>query len=106
MAITKAQARKVRQPVLTQEVLSTPDMGVGAVLDLELSSVCTEITASSPGALAASVSFSIDGVNFYGSMSVPAGGVNTYGNTGSSNLVKIVRVTHTGGTGKLVIAGY
>lgn len=98
MAVTKIQARKVRQPVLIG------DLNVSGTLDatttveiLELSSVAEKVTVQSDGTLAGNVEFSINGLNFFGSTAFVATIPVTY----SSNLVRLVKITRTSGTGKL-----
>lgn len=98
MAVTKIQARKVRQPVLIG------DLAISKILDgttttetIQLSSVAEKVTVQSDGTLAGNVEFSVNGVDFFGSTAFTATVPATY----STNLVKVLKVTRTGGSGKL-----
>jgi hypothetical protein len=98
MAVTKIQARKVRQPVLIGDLAISKELnGAGQTDIVELSSVAEKVTVQSDGTLAGTVSFSINGVDFFGSTAFTATTPLTY----STNLVRIVKVAWTSGSGKL-----
>ena len=98
MAITKEQARKVRQPVLTSDLsLSIALDGTTTVDTRILSIVAEKITVQSDGTLAGTVEFSVNGTDFFGSVAFVATVPISY----STNLVRVVKITRTGGSGKL-----
>jgi len=98
MAVTKAQARKVRQPVLVGDfAISSALDGTTTVDIVTLSSVAEKVTVQSDGTLAGTVEFSVNGTTFFGSTAFTATVPLTY----STNLVRVVKVTRTGGAGQL-----
>lgn len=104
MAITKAQARKVRQPVVIS------DRAVTSVLDasntseiVELSITSDRISVQSTGDLAGNIQISINGVDFQSGVNFSANSIATYGNMGPSDLVKVIKVNRTSGSGVLHI---
>ena len=98
MAITKIQARKVRQPVLTGDYsLSGVLDGTTTIETLTLSLPAEKVTVQSDGTLAGNVEFSVNGVDFFGSTAFVATTPATY----TANLVRVIKITRTGGTGKL-----
>jgi hypothetical protein len=98
MAVTKQQARKVRQPVLNGDLAISAALDATTTVDIvTLSSVAEKVTVQSDGTLAGTVEFSINGVTFYGSTAFTAGVPLTY----STHLVRVIKVTRTGGAGKL-----
>lgn len=100
MAVTKIQARKVRQPVLIGDLAISKTLDAIITTDIvELSSVAEKVAVQSDGTLAGTVEFSINGVTFFGSTAFTAGAAVTY----STNLVRVIKITRTGGTGKLHI---
>ena len=102
MAITKQQARMVRQPTLVGDIEATPILdGTNTTAIIELTSVAEKVSFQSSGDLAGNIEFSINGITFYGSTAFTAGVPGTY----STNLTKVVKVTRTGGSGKLSILG-
>lgn len=99
MAITKAQARQVRQPSLVG------DMAITATLDgtttteiITFSAVAEKVSFQADGDLAGTVEFSIDGVNFKNSTAIGATNAIVTFNT---HMSKVIRVTRSGGSGKL-----
>lgn len=98
MAVSKQQARKVRQPVLTGDLFLTGTLDGTTLTEIVLlSSVAEKISVQSDGSLAGTVEFSINGTDFFGSAAFVATVPISY----NTHLVRAVRVTQTGGTGKL-----
>ena len=98
MAITKEQARKVRQPVSTGDLSLTISLDAVTTSEIKSLSISAEkISWVSDGTLAATVEFSIDGVTFFGSVAAAVAVPGSY----NTHLVRAVRVTRTAGTGKL-----
>lgn len=98
MAITKAQARSVRQPVLVgdYEVSAALDAGTTQTTVL-FSSVAEKVTFQSDGDLAGNFEISVNGVNWSSGATFTANTIATY----STNLVRLIRVNRTGGSGRL-----
>ena len=93
MAISKVQARRVRQPVLIGDLaISITLDGTTTTDTIELSSVAEKVTVQSDGTLAGNVEFSVNGVNFFGSTAFTATVPATY----STNLVRVIKVTQIG----------
>lgn len=100
MAVSKQQARKVRQPVLTGDLFLTSTLdGTTTTEIVLLSSVAEKISVQSDGTLAGTVEFSINGTDFFGSAAFTAATPLSY----NAHLARVVRVTRSGGTGKLHI---
>jgi hypothetical protein len=98
MAISKAQARKVRQPTLVGDLELTDLLNASNTSEvIELSNVSEKVTIQSDGTLAGTVEFSTNGTDFYGSTAFTATVPLTY----NTHLVRVVRVTRTGGAGRL-----
>ena len=98
-AISKQDARLVRPAVLTGEIKSAQVSSAGNTL-IELGSVCQKVTVITTGSLVVSASFSIDGETFYG-----AAAASTTPLTYSTNLIKIVKIAWTSGSGTVTVAG-
>lgn len=98
MAVSKQQARKVRQPVLTGDhYLSTLLDATNTTEVLLLSSVANKISVQGDGTLAGTIEFSINGLDWYGSTAFTAVTPVSY----NTHLVRAVKITRTGGSGKL-----
>jgi hypothetical protein len=98
MAITKEQARKVRQPVHTGDLSLSVSLDATTTVDTRTFSVAAEkVSWQSDGTLAGTIEFSIDGVIFFGSTAFAATVPGSY----STHLVRVVKITRTGGAGKL-----
>lgn len=98
MAVTKEQARKVRQSVSTGEVSMTASLSASSTTEIKSLGISAEkVSWISDGTLAGNVEFSIDGVTWFGSTAFTAATPGSY----STHLVRAVKVTRTGGTGKL-----
>jgi hypothetical protein len=98
MAITKEQARKVRQPVVTGDLALSVSLSASATTETKILSISAEkVSWQSDGTLAGNIEFSIDGVTFFGSTAFTAGVPGSY----STHLVRAIKITRTGGTGKL-----
>ena len=103
MGYSKKQAKTVRQPVLVGDTQVTGTLdGTTTVETVTLSCVAEKVSFQADGTLAGNVTFSIDGVNFGNSTAI--GGSNAIV-TFSTHMVKVLKVTRTGGTGKLHILG-
>ena len=100
MAVTKQQARKVRQPVLTGDhFLSGTLNGTITTEIVLLSSIANKITVQGDGDLAGTVEFSVNGVDFFGSTAFLAVTPLSY----NTHLVRAIKITRVTGTGKLHI---
>ena len=98
MAITKAQARKVRQPVLSGEILLSVALSASPSVEIiELGNVASKITVQSSGDLAGTVEFSVDGVTFASSTAFTATTLVSF----STHLIRVVKITRVSGSGKL-----
>lgn len=101
MAITKAQARKVRQPSLIGDIAMTAVLDVTTTSEIvEFSCVAEKVSFQADGDLAGNVEFSIDGVNYKHTTAIGATNVIVTFNT---HMCKSIKVTRTGGTGRLHI---
>lgn len=99
MAITKEQARKVRQPTLIGDLSVTGILdGVTTTQILEFSCIAEKVSFQADGTLAGTVEFSIDGVNYKNSTAIGAANAIV---TFSTHMCKSVKVTRSGGTGRL-----
>lgn len=101
MGYSKKQSRQSRQSV------SIGDSEVTGVLDatntieiVALSCVAEKVSFQASGDLAGTVEFSIDGVNFKNSTAI--GSTNAVV-TFNTHMSKVLRVTRTGGSGRLAI---
>jgi hypothetical protein len=98
MAITKEQARKVRQPVSTGDLSLTVSLDGTTTTETKSLSISAEkVSWVSDGTLAGNVEFSIDGVTFFGLVAFAAATPGSY----NTHLVRVIKVTRTSGTGKL-----
>jgi len=98
MAVTKQQARKVRQSVLIGDLYLTSILDAITTVEVfELSSISEKVTIQSDSTLAGTIEFSTNGTDFYGSTAFVATVPITY----STHLVRVVKVTRTGGSGRL-----
>jgi len=98
MGITKEQARKVRQPVSTGDLSLSISLDGTTTIDIRQLSISAEkISWQSDGDLAGTVEFSLDGVTFFGSVAFAATVPGSY----STHLIRVVKITRTGGAGKL-----
>jgi hypothetical protein len=102
MAVTKQQARKVRQPVVIS------DHAITGVLDgtttqevLVLSIVAERMTVQSDGTLAGNLEVSVNGTNWHSAGSFLANALTNATFSGPDHLFRAVRITRTGGSGKL-----
>lgn len=101
MAITKAQARKVRQPTLSGDYALSAALDAAMLVDIvSLSCASQMITVQSDGNLAGTIEISINGQNFGAPIAFAANVMVSY----STNLVRVIRVTRTGGAGRLHVA--
>lgn len=102
MAVSKQQARKVRQSV------HTSDMALTGILDatntsevILLSIVAERLTVHSDGDLAGTIEVSVNGVNWHAAGSFTANALTDASLAGVDHLFRAVRITRTSGSGKL-----
>lgn len=96
---TKKQSRLARQKVDASDVSMTAVLSAAGSETLELGIVAQKVTLTTTGSLAASASFSIDGVNYFGSTAISSTPVSV-----STHLMKSVKITWTSGSGQAVVA--
>ena len=99
MAITKEQARKVRQPTLIGDEHITHLMSGAGSMDIELSAIAEKVTMQSSDTLAYTYAVSANGKNFSAPVAGSANTLVTY----SASLVKVVRIAWTSGAGRVTI---
>ena len=100
MGYTKKQSRQARQPVLVGDSQVTGTLTTGQSEIVTLSVVAEKVSFQASGSLAGTVEFSLDGVNFKNSTAIGASNaIVTY----STSLCKVLKVTASGGSGKLAI---
>lgn len=97
MAVTKSQARQVRQPSLMGDMAITATMSAAATEDIELSSIAEKVTFQSSGTLAYTYAVSVNGKDFSSPVAGAAGVLVTY----SASLCRVVRLVWTSGTGRV-----
>lgn len=97
--VNKKQSDLARQRINASDSLATDSMSAAGSQILELGMVAQKVTVTTTGSLSATVDFSIDGVNFFGSFTA-----SSTPTTYSTNLVKLVRVTWISGSGTAVVA--
>jgi hypothetical protein len=98
MAITKAQARRVRQPTFVGDLEVTGTLSANPSVEiLELSSIAEKITVQSSGTLAGNLEISVNGTDWLAATAFVATTIVSY----NTHLIRLVRVTRTGGTGRL-----
>ena len=102
MAVSKIQARKVRQPVFIS------DHAVTGVLDgtttsevLLLSIVAERMSVQSDGTLAGNIEVSVNGIDWHSAGSFSATTLTEATFAGPNHMFRAVRITRTGGSGKL-----
>lgn len=99
MAVTKIQARRVRQPVLVGD-LELTDVLDGVALStqiIELSSVAEKITIQSSGDLVGTYSVSVNGVDFDTPIAFSANTLISY----TTHLVRVVKFDWVSGSGEV-----
>lgn len=103
MGYSKKQAKSARQSVSIgdSQVTGTLD-GTTTTENLTLTCVAEKVSFQADGDLAGTVEFSIDGVNFKNSTAIGASNAIV---TFSTHMVKVLKVTRSGGTGKLHVLG-
>ena len=101
MAISKQQAQATKQAVkLGQSYVTGTLDGTTSVEDVKLAYPAQKVSFQGSADLAGNLTFSLDGVNFGNSTAIAGtNGVATY----STHMVAVIRVTRTGGTGKVCI---
>lgn len=99
-AIQKAQSRQTRQSVSIGDIQSVAITGNGDYA-LELSVVAEKVSFQATGSVAGTIAFSLDGENFKNPTAlVASNGIGTY----TTSLAKVVKITVSGGTGRVVVA--
>ncbi len=100
-AIQSKDARQKRQPVGVSDIQGIQITSSGDYI-VELSIVSEKISIQQEGTLAGTVTFSLSGVSFVGSIAIPAtGAISNY----TTSLAKVIKITVTSGSGRIVIAG-
>ena len=97
MAVTKSQARQVRQPTLVGDVEVTDIMSSAASQEIELSSIAEKVTFQSSDTLAYTYEVSVNGKNW----STPAAGAANALVTYSASLCRVVRINWVSGSGRV-----
>jgi hypothetical protein len=98
MAVTKEQARKVRQPVHTGDLSLSIALDGTTTIDTRILSIVAEkVSWQSDASLAGTIEFSINGTDFFGSVVFAATVPGSY----STHLIRAIKITRTGGAGKL-----
>ena len=98
MAVTKEQARKVRQAVQTDDLSLSIALDGTTTIDTRIFSVVAEkVSWQSDSTLAGTVEFSINGTDFFGSVAFAATAPGSY----NTHLIRAIKITRTGGAGKL-----
>lgn len=100
MGYSKKDSRKAREKVSVADMVSTGTLdGTTTVEVIQLGVAADKVSWQSSGTLAGTVEFTINGTTWVASTAFTATVIGTY----TASLVKAVRVTRTGGTGKLHI---
>lgn len=103
MGLSKKDARRLRQPTLVGDMQVTGTLdGTTTTETLTLSCVAEKVSFQADGDLAGTVEFSIDGINFKNSTAIGATNAIVTFNT---HMVKVLKVTRSGGSGKLHVLG-
>ncbi len=101
MGYSKKEARKAREKVVAGDAVATGTLdGTTTSEVIQLGVPAEKVTFQASGTLAGTIEFSTNGVDFYGSTAIP--GSNAPG-TYTTHMAKAVRVTRSGGEGKLHI---
>ncbi len=102
MSYSKQDVQRVRQPVRTADKLATGVLDASATVSiLTIGSVSEKVTFQASGDLAGTVEFSVNGTNWFGSTAIP--GANAPASYNTHNVCAI-KVTRSGGTGKVFLA--
>ena len=100
MAYDKTQSRVPRRAMLAGDKQMTAELSASVTVQvIQLTMVAQKVTWQSTGTLAGNVEFSSNGTDFYTSTAFTANVVGSY----NTHNVVAVRVTRTGGTGKLAV---
>lgn len=100
-AIQSKDAKQKRQPVSITDIQSQAFTAAGVYI-MELSVVSEKVSFQQEGTLAGTIEFSLTGQTFAASTPIPAAG--TIGNY-TASLIKVVKITVSSGSGRLVVAG-
>lgn len=102
MAISKQQARSVKHAVLAGEEQLSPTLdATTTVYTFELTGPAQKVTVQTSDTLAITAEYSCNGQTFFGSQAAAAGVPVSY----STHVVACVKVTRTGGAGKVSLQG-
>jgi len=100
MGYSKKETRKAREKVAVADMVSTGTLdGTTTTEIIQLGVAADKVSWQSDGTLAGNIEFTINGVTWVATTAFAATVIGTY----SASLVKAVKVTRTGGTGKLHI---
>lgn len=102
MAVSKIQARKTAQSVNIGETVKTDLLDVANTeVTITFNSVAEKVSFQASDTLAGDVTFSLDGQNFGNTTAI--GGANAIVSFNTHN-IRVIKVTRSGGSGKLTIA--
>lgn len=100
MAYSKKETRKAREKVSVSDMVSTGTLNASTTVEIvQLGVPADKVSWQSDGTLAGTVEVTINGTTWVSSTAFTATVIGTY----SASLVKALRVTRTGGAGKLHI---
>lgn len=100
MGYSKKEARKAREKVSVSDMVSTETLDATTTVEIvQLGVPADKVSWQSDGTLAGTVEVTINGVTWVASTAFTATVIGTY----SASLVKALRITRTGGSGKLHI---
>lgn len=98
---TKKDVQQVRQNIASGQREYTEELSASVTVEvLKMAGGMSRVTVQSTGDLAGTVEFSVNGQDFFGSTAFTANTPVTY----SAHNFNAIRVTRTGGTGRLAIA--
>lgn len=99
MGYSKKEVRKAREKVSVGDMVSTETLDASNTVEIiQLGIPADKVSYQTDGTLAGTIEFSINGTTWSGSAAISTT-IGTY----TASLVKAVRVTRSGGSGKLHI---
>ena len=100
MGYKKDEVKRLRQPVGLDDLVSTGTLDATNLIELiNLSMVTSKISYQRVGTLECTVEVSLNGADFESATAVTTAALTSY----SSHNIKLIRVTRTAGSGRLVI---
>jgi len=100
MAYKKDEVKRLRQPVGIDDLVSTGTLdGTTTTETISLSMVASKISYQRNGDLACNVEVSLNGTVFEAATAVSSDALVSY----NTHNIKVIRVTRTGGSGRLTI---